>query len=97
MRIWIAFLIAAMLTADAAAQTVFNNPGFSWNPNSPRGRRQARIYPPLAKSPGDLGETFEAERWGTLSRPWRAPKWGTIGEFGWNGGIGTPSWRLHRY
>ena len=85
-RIWLAALVAAVIGSEAVAQDII------WNPNSPRAHRQLRVHPPPPQPlPGQLGETIEAERWGTMSRPVRPPTWGTIGGYGWYGNEPPPT------
>ena len=88
-RFWLAASLVTIVAAEATAQQII------WNPNSPRAQRDLRVHPPPPQPlPGQLGETIEAERWGTLSRPVRPPTWGTIGGYGWSGSFpptGAPS------
>jgi hypothetical protein len=88
-RVWLAILVAAAIGTEAVAQEII------WNPNSPRAQRDLRVHPPPPQPlPGQLGETIEAERWGTVSGQIRQPTWGTIGGYGWSGSFpptGVPS------
>jgi hypothetical protein len=81
-RIWLIAILSVTLAEPALAQD---------NPNSPRGRRELRVNPPPpAALPGQVGETIEAERWGTLSRPVPQRPWGTMGGTGWPGVASPP-------
>ena len=85
-RIWLIAILSVTL-ADAALAQVDN-------PNSPRGRRELRVNPPPpAALPGQVGETIEAERWGTQSRPVPQQPWGTMGGTGWPGVTPQPKSR----
>ena len=82
MRIGLIALLCAVFTVDAYPQD---------NPNSPRGRREMRVHrPPPGPLPGQMSETLEQSRWGTMSNPVSRPQWGTQGPMGWPG-AGSPS------
>lgn len=81
-RWWLAASLVPIISAQAVAQQMI------WNPNSPRAQRELRVHPPARPLPGQLSETIEPERWGTMSRPVvRQPSWGTIGGYGWSGNV----------
>ena len=83
MRIGLIALLCATFAVDAYPQD---------NPNSPRGRRELRVYrPPPVTLPGQVGETVSPSRWGTMSNPVAQPHWGTQGTIGWPGAGSPPS------
>jgi hypothetical protein len=90
-RVALGSMIAALLVTSAVAQ------GVIYNPNSPRGRREAVVHPPApaASSSSTLGAVVVPEKWGSLSGSWPAPAWGTIGGAGWTG-TATPTWQVPR-
>jgi hypothetical protein len=66
-----------------------------WNPDTPRSRQilqQQNNSFTAQPLPGQLGETIQPERWGTLSKPVSPPlpPWGTIGGTGWSGATIVP-------
>ena len=85
LRYWLAASLATMIATEAAAQQII------WNPNSPRAQRELRVNPPPRPLPGQLSETIEPERWGTMSGQMRGPTWGTIGTYGWYGNTPPPA------
>lgn len=84
-RLCVATVLFALVANTAAAQVV-------WNPNSARARRDLQANPPPPPPvQGQVGDTFDAEKWGTHSRPVRQPQWNTLGGSGWTGGSTSPT------
>lgn len=82
-RISVAAILCVLLASEASAQQ------YVWNPNSPRGQRETRIFGAPSAAAAPAATAIEPERWGTLSVPMGQSTWGTIGTAGWSGAAGS--------